>query len=164
MSEAGPRRAYTPSAPRGQSEGRVQQTKETSPAAERSRRRPPRRRSDEPIRIPETRRRAPRTRTVKLQEVLKAYQQVIIDAVDERMSTVRDLGERLDRLEGAVRRLEGIAQAVDRLSADHRATVAEIGRRTGEGVVAVAGVLREDLKALRTELAGIRGATEPSGT
>jgi hypothetical protein len=166
----------------------VQQTKETTPVAERSRRRPPRQRSDEPIRIPQAQRRAGRTRTVKLQDVLKAYRQVIIDAVDERMAGVAELaaaaargavedvlraevipdattasaddvrivGHRLDRIEEAVRRLEGIAEAVDRLSTDHRALAEDLGRRTGEGVVAVARVLREDLRALRADLAGMR--------
>jgi chromosome segregation ATPase len=85
--EGGPAAAYTAprSAPRGQSEAPMQQMKEPPSANERSRRRPPRRRSDDPVPIPDPRSRSRRKRTVKLQEVLKAYQRAVVEVLEQRI-------------------------------------------------------------------------------
>jgi hypothetical protein len=212
--EAQPGEAYTaPGAPRGQSEAPMQQMNEPSPATERSRRRPPRRRSDDPIPIPDVTARASRTKTVKLHQVLRAYQRAVLDVVEKRMAGLAeaaaeaarqgvaealhqgplgpDRGDvaksvlahaderlqamslRLQQIEEAVRRLAAgvsssptnrspdgdlsrrldvIAGAVAGLAEDHRAMVAELGRRTGDGVVAVGRVLRRDLEGLGGDL------------
>jgi hypothetical protein len=191
----------------------MQQTNEPPPATERSRRRPPRRRSDDPVPIPDATARASRTKTVKLHQVLRAYQQAVLDIVEKRMAEVADaaaeaarqgvaealdqgplgpdrgdvarglltyaderlqaMSLRLQQIEEAVRRLaaglpssetslssdsdvsrrlDAIAGAVAALAEDHRAVVAELGRRTGAGVVAVGRVLRRDLEGLGNDV------------
>jgi hypothetical protein len=195
----------------------MQQMHEPPPANERSRRRPPRRRSDDPVPIPDPRSRPRRKRTVKLQEVLKAYQKAVIEVLEGRIEEASkasadaarqavaealaeyprglDDGEvakgvvayaderfqalsvRLERIEEALRRLAGerpatppgepedegierqldrIAQAVTGLAADHQQLGDQLGRRTGQGVVAVAQVIREDLEAIKRDLSSLR--------
>jgi tetrahydromethanopterin S-methyltransferase subunit G len=192
----------------------MQQMKEPPPANERSRRRPPRRRSDDPVPIPDPRSRSPRKRTVKLQEVLKAYQQAVVEVLEQRIEEASrasadaarqavaealaerprglDEGEvakgivayaderfqalsvRLERIEEALRRLAGertpgdpeeaeierrldsVAQAVAGLAADHQQMGDQLGRKTGQGVVAVAQVIREDLEAIKRDLSSLR--------
>jgi hypothetical protein len=197
----------------------MQQMHEPTPANERSRRRPPRRRSDDPIPIPESRSRARRKRTVKLQEVLKAYQRAVVEVLEQRIEGAsraaaeaaaeaarqaveealaerpralddgevargvvayaderfQAMGVRLEQIEAALRRLAGegpapgtpddewiqrrldsIAQAVAGLATDHQQLGQQLGRRTGQGVVAVAQVIRDDLEAIRRDLASLR--------
>jgi hypothetical protein len=83
----------------------VQQMREPTPATERSRRRPPRRRADEPIPIPESPPRPRRARTVKLQQVLKAYQRAVLDVVEKRMAGVAEAAARAAR--------EAVAEALE---------------------------------------------------
>jgi hypothetical protein len=217
--EGGPAWAYTAprSAPRGQSEAPVQQMKEPPPASERSRRRPPRRRSDDPVPIPDPRSRPRRKRTVKLQEVLKAYQRAVVEVLEQRIEEASrasadaarqavaealaerpqglDDGEvaegvvahaderfqalsvRLEGIEEALRRLAGerparpaggpeddrierqldsIAQAVAGLAAEHQHQADQLGRKTGQGMVAVAQVIRDDLEAIKRDLSSLR--------
>lgn len=188
--------------------------KEPPPANERSRRRPPRRRSDDPVPIPDPRSRSRRKRTVKLQEVLKAYQRVVVEVLEQRIEEAsrasadaarqavaealaerpqglddgdvakgvvayaderfQALSVRLERIEEALRRLAGerspgepedaeierrldsIAQAVAGLGADHQQLGDQLGRKTGQGVVAVAQVIREDLEAIKRDLSSLR--------
>jgi hypothetical protein len=78
---------------------------EPTPATERSRRRPPRRRSDEPIPIPESPSRPRRAKTVKLQQVLKAYQRAVLDVVEKRMAGVAEAAARAAR--------EAVSEALD---------------------------------------------------
>jgi hypothetical protein len=194
----------------------MQQMKEPPPASERSRRRPPRRRSADPVPIPDRRSPPRRKRTVKLQEVLKAYQRAVVEVLEQRIEEASrasahaarqavaealaerqglDDGEvtkgvvayaderfqalsvRLDRIEEALRRLAGerpgpppsdpedegierqldsIAQAVAGLAANHQQLDDQLGRRTGQGVVAVAQVIRKDLGAIKRDLASLR--------
>jgi DNA-binding transcriptional MerR regulator len=195
----------------------MQQMKEPPPASERSRRRPPRRRSDDPVPIPDPRSRPTRKRTVKLQEVLKAYQRAVVEVLEQRIEEASrasgeaarqavaealaerpqglDDGEvakgvvayaderfqalsvRLERIEEALRRLAGerpapppggpeddrierqldsIAQAVASLAADHQQQVEQLGRKTGQGMVAVAQVIRDDLEAIKRDLSSLR--------
>ena len=195
----------------------MQQMKEPPPANERSRRRPPRRRSDDPVPIPDPRSRSRRKRTVKLQEVLKAYQRAVVGVLEQRIEEASrasaeaarqavaealaerpqrlDDGEvakgavayaderfqalsvRLERIEEALRRLAGerpgpppggaedeqiegqldrIAQAVAGLAADNQQLGDQLGKRTRQGVVAVAQVIREDLEAIKRDLAALR--------
>jgi hypothetical protein len=196
----------------------MQPMNEPPPAIERSRRRPPRRRSDEPIPIPDAASRARRTTTVKLQQVLRAYQRAVLDVVEKRMAEVAEAASeatrravaealseastggpdrtdvargvlayvderfqamslRLQQIDEALRRLvtdsspspafpgpdsdvagrlDAITEAVAALAASHREVVEELGRRTGQGVVAVSQVLREDLQDLRGDLTRLR--------
>jgi hypothetical protein len=193
----------------------MQQVNEPPPAAERSRRRPPRRRSDDPIPIPDPAARTRRTRTVKLHQVLRAYQRAVLDVVEKRMAGVAeaaaqaarlgaaealdqvtvqpDRGDlarsllahaderlqamslRLQQIEevvrglaagvdsqptqgGLSRRLDEVAAAVSGLAEDHRTAVADLGRRTGDGVVAVGRVLRQDIEGLGGELTRLQDA------
>lgn len=219
MREGGPAWAYTSprSAPRGQSEAPVQQMKEPPPASERSRRRPPRRRSDDPVPIPDPRSRPRRKRTIKLQEVLKAYQRAVIEVLEQRIEEASrasadaarqavaealadrprglDDGEvvegvvayaderfqalsvRLEGIEEALRNLAGerpappagrpeddrierqldsIARAVAGLAAEYQDQADQLGRKTGQGMVAVAQVIRDDLEAIRRDLSSLR--------
>jgi hypothetical protein len=195
----------------------MQPMNEPPPATERSRRHPPRRRSDEPIPIPEATTGARRTKTVKLHQVLQAYQRAVLDVVEKRMAEVTEAASeatrravaealheapprpdrtdvakgalafaderfqamslRLQQVDQALRRLvtespaspptpgpngdlaarlDAIAEAVGALAADHRDAVEELSRRTGQGVVAVARVLRDDLQGLGEDLARLR--------
>jgi hypothetical protein len=150
---------------------------EPSPTAGRSRRRPPRRRNDEPIPIPEAPERSRQPKTVKLHEVLRAYQAAIVEVVDQRMAQVAEstsvrlmqIEEAINRLaEGSpapaetegngelLARLEAVARAVGDLTAKHRALAEELSRRTGEGVMSVANVLRRDLQTLGQDVARLR--------
>jgi hypothetical protein len=191
--------------------------KEPPSASDRSRRRPPRRRSDDPVPIPDPHSRSRRKRTVKLQEVLKAYQRAVVEVLEQRIEEASrasadaarqavaeamaerrsglDDGEvakgvvayaderfqalsvRLEQIEEALRRLAGerpapppgepeddrierqldsIAQAVAGLAADHQQQGDQLGRKAGQGVVAVAQVIREDLEAIRRDLSSLR--------
>jgi hypothetical protein len=199
----------------------MQQMNEPPPAAERSRRRPPRRRSDEAIPIPEAPARSPRPKTVKLHQVLGAYQRAVLEAVDLRLGQVADAASeaarqavaealadrpggpggddvargtlayvderfqsmslRLRRIEQAVRhlaarsaagngdgdltaRLDALVRAVRALVAEHRSMAEDLGRRTGQGVVAIGRVLRRDVEGLSRDLArlnqGVAGLEE----
>lgn len=196
----------------------MQPMHEPSPATDRSRRRPPRRRSDDPVPIPEARGRARRKRTVKLQDVLKSYQRAVVEVLEERIAAASQaaaeaarqaveealaerprgpeesdvargvlayaderfqaMGLRLEQIEEALRRLAGdptkgppaalpadervvrrldeIAGAVTRLAADHQELIEDLGRRTGQGVVAVANTIREDLQTLGQDLSSLQ--------
>jgi hypothetical protein len=53
-------------------------------------------------------------------------------------------------------RLDAIAEALRVLAASHREVVEELGRRTGQGVVAVGRALRDDLQSVRDDLTLLR--------
>jgi hypothetical protein len=63
----------------------MRQMEDPPPVPERSRRRPPRSRAAEPVPLPGPTR-GRRTKTVKLKDVMKAYQQAVIDAVEARVA------------------------------------------------------------------------------
>lgn len=99
-----------------------------------------------------------------------------VEQAVQRLATDRVAGEDLPE------RLEELAAAVGRLSADNRATAArlerefqrmlanaearhraaieELGRQTGEGVVAVARVLRQDVERLRDSVRSLHRSLE----
>lgn len=171
-----------------------------------SRRRPLRRRAEEPIPIPEAAR-TRAARTVKVQEVLAAHQRALEERMEEGLRRIEEalaggppmpdrddvakgvlayaderfqaMSVRLQRIEDALRRLagelrngveaaspdasDGLAAVVTELGRQHRAFLEalasaqrtafdDMGRRTGEGVVAVANVLRQEIEGLRTSI------------
>ena len=63
----------------------MHQMEDPPPVPERSRRRPPRSRAAEPVPLPGPSR-GRRTKTVKLKDVMKAYQQAVIEAVEARLA------------------------------------------------------------------------------
>jgi hypothetical protein len=198
----------------------MQQMEEPPQAAEPSRRRPPRRRSQEPVPLPEDRSRSRRRRTVKLQEVLKAYQRAVIEVLEQRLAAASEaaaeaareavtdalahrprgpdeatvakgvlafaderfqaMSMQLGRIEEALRtarqdpgptdadrtdarieeRLDALGEAVVRLADGQRRLGDEVIRRTGQGVVGVAKVIRDDLDALREEVARFQRGLE----
>jgi hypothetical protein len=197
----------------------MQQMEEPPQAAEPSRRRPPRRRSQEPVPLPEGRSRS-RRRTVKLQEVLKAYQRAVIEVLEQRIAAASEaaaeaareavtdalahrprgpdeatvakgvvafaderfqaMSIQLGQIEEALRtarrdpgakdadrtdprieeRLDALGEAVVRLAEGQRRLGDEVIRRTGQGVVGVAKVIRDDLDALREEVARFQRGLE----
>jgi hypothetical protein len=76
----------------------MQPREEPASAPDRSRRKPPRGRSEHPIPIPEARSRPRRTRTVKLQEVLKAYQLAVVDVLEQRIAAASEAAAESARL------------------------------------------------------------------
>ncbi|MGH2678426.1 MAG: hypothetical protein ACRDHB_08725, partial [Actinomycetota bacterium] len=54
------------------------------------------------------------------------------------------------------RQLDSIGQAVAGLAADQQQLYDQLGRRTGQGVVAVAQVIRKDLETIKRDLSSLR--------
>jgi hypothetical protein len=196
------------------------QQMEEPPHAEPSRRRPPRRRSEDAVPLPESRSRSRRRRTVKLQEVLKTYQRAVIEVLEQRIAAASEaaaeaareavtealahrprgpdeldvskavlafaderfqaMSMRLGRIEEALltagrdtgptdagrgdeqieERLDALGEAVASLAEGQARLGDELIRRTGQGVVGVAKVIRDDLAALREEVARFREGIE----
>lgn len=67
----------------------MHQMEDPPPVPERSRRRPPRSRAAEPVPLPGPSR-GRRTKTVKLKDVMKAYQQAVIEAVEARLAAASE--------------------------------------------------------------------------
>jgi hypothetical protein len=149
----------------------MRQMEDPPPAPERSRRRPPRPRTTDPVPLPIPPATSRRGKTVKLQDVMKAYQQALIDAVEARLAAASEAAA--DAARGAVaeamsghppgsdgedpvrEQLRELSEAVAAVAAGHDALADEVGRKTGHGVVGVARVIRQDLADLGRDVADL---------
>ncbi|HEX2024808.1 MAG TPA: hypothetical protein VHH92_00265 [Actinomycetota bacterium] len=126
----------------------MRQMEDPPPVPERSRRRPPRSRAAEPVPLPGPTR-GRRTKTVKLRDIMKAYQQAMIDAVETRLAAASEAAARAAR------------QAVAEAMADRPR--GPDGEDVARGLVAYAD---ERFQALSVRLQGIedalRGTSAPA--
>jgi hypothetical protein len=149
----------------------MRQMEDPPPAPERSRRRPPRSRTTDPVPIPIPPVASRRGKTVRLQDVMNAYQQALIDAVEARLAAasqaaaqtarravVEAMSERPpgpDGEEPVREQLRELSEAVAAVAAGHDALGDEVGRKIGHGVVGVARVIRQDLANLGSDVADL---------
>jgi hypothetical protein len=131
----------------------MQSMQEPSPAEERSRRRPPRRRSEDPVPLPQGRNRGRRNK-VKLQDVLKAYQRALVELLEARMATASQAAA-----EGARRAVE---QALaDRPRGPEESDVARGVLASADERFQAVGVRLEQIEDVLRTLAG-QGPAAPA--